>query len=152
MFVKVPDNELPRPTGDGIGKIEHNSNLAHFYAHFVRHTIDTSLEGMTIVYDGANGATSSVGPEILAGPGAKVININVKSRWLKYQSSLWFYAHRRIASGCTNNIMQTLGIANDGDADRCLLVDEKGQVLDGDQIMLLCALKLKKELNSKVIP
>lgn len=38
-----------------------------------------------------------------------------------------------------------LGIANDGDADRCLLVDEKGQVLDGDQIMLLCALKLKEE-------
>lgn len=61
------NNELPRPTGDGIGRIEHNSNLAHFYAHFVRHTINTSLDGMTIVYDGANGAASSVGPEILAG-------------------------------------------------------------------------------------
>ena len=138
------DNELPRPTGDGIGKIEHNSNLAHFYAHFVRHTIDTSLEGMTIVYDGANGAASSVGPEILAGLGAKVININVNPDGLNINHHCGS-THIEGLQVAVQQHNADLGIANDGDADRCLLVDEKGQVLDGDQIMLLCALKLKEE-------
>jgi len=138
------DNELPRPTGDGIGKIEHNSNLAHFYAHFVRHTIDTSLEGMTIVYDGANGAASSVGPEILAGLGANVININVNPDGLNINHHCGS-THIEGLQVAVQQHNADLGIANDGDADRCLLVDEKGQVLDGDQIMLLCALKLKEE-------
>jgi len=138
------DNELPRPTGDGIGTIEYNSNLAHFYAHFVRHTIDTSLEGMTIVYDGANGAASSVGPEILSGLGAKVININVNPDGLNINDHCGS-THIEGLQVAVQQHNADLGIANDGDADRCLLVDEKGQVLDGDQIMLLCALKLKEE-------
>ena len=138
------DNELPRPTGDGIGTIEYNSNLAHFYAHFVRHTVDTSLEGLTIVYDGANGAASSVGPEILSGLGAKVININVNPDGLNINDHCGS-THIEGLQVAVQQHNADLGIANDGDADRCLLVDEKGQVLDGDQIMLLCALKLKEE-------
>ena len=139
-----PDNGIARPTGDGIGKIEFNSNLAHLYAHFVRHTIDTSLEGLTIVYDGANGAASSVGPEILSGLGAKVININVNPDGLNINHHCGS-THIEGLQVAVQQHNADLGIANDGDADRCLLVDEKGQVLDGDQIMLLCALKLKEE-------
>ena len=138
------DNELPRPTGAGIGRVEYNANLAHHYAHFVRHTIDTSLEGLTIVYDGANGAASSVGPEILSGLGAKVININVNPDGLNINHHCGS-THIEGLQVAVQQHHADLGIANDGDADRCLLVDEKGQVLDGDQIMLLCALKLKEE-------
>ena len=113
------DNELARPTGDGIGKIEFNSNLAHLYAHFVRHTIDTSLEGLTIVYDGANGAASSVGPEILSGLGAKVININVNPDGLN------------INHHCGSTHIEGLQVAV--------------QQYNADLGMLLCALKLKEE-------
>ena len=118
--------------------------MAHLYAHFVRHTIDTSLEGLTIVYDGANGAASSVGPEILSGLGAKVININVNPDGLNINHHCGS-THIEGLQVAVQQHNADLGIANDGDADRCLLVDEKGQVLDGDQIMLLCALKLKEE-------
>ena len=138
------NNELPRPTGAGVGTIEYNSNLAHFYAHFVRHTIDISLEGLTIVYDGANGAASSVGPEILAGLGAKVININVAPNGVNINA----HCGSTHLEGLRVAVLQhnaDFGIANDGDADRCLLIDNEGNTLDGDQIMLLCALKLKKE-------
>ena len=138
------NNELPRPTGAGVGIIEYNSNLAHFYAHFVRHTIDISLEGLTIVYDGANGAASSVGPEILAGLGAKVININVAPNGVNINA----HCGSTHLEGLRVAVLQhntDFGIANDGDADRCLLIDNEGNTLDGDQIMLLCALKLKKE-------
>lgn len=137
------DNELPRPTGDGIGSIQFNPNLAHHYAHFVRHTINTSLDGLTIVYDGANGAASSVGPEILAGLGAKVINININpdGKNINHHCGSTHIEGLQVAVKQHNADM---GIANDGDADRCLLVDEQGNVLDGDQIMLLCGLKLKE--------
>ena len=138
------DNELPRPTGDGIGTIEYNSNLAHHYAHFVRHTIDTSLEGLTIVYDGANGAASSVGPEILSGLGAKVININIAPDGVNINH----HCGSTHLEGLRVAVLQhkaDFGIANDGDADRCLLIDNEGETLDGDQIMLLCAMKLKNE-------
>ena len=64
------DNELARPTGDGIGKIEFNSNLAHLYAHLY---VTQSIRPLKFDYryDGANGAASSVGPEILSGLGLK---------------------------------------------------------------------------------
>ena len=121
------DNELPRPTGAGIGRVEYNANLAHHYAHFVRHTIDTSLEGLTIVYDGANGAASSVGPEILSGLGAKVININVNPDGLNINHHCGS-THIEGLQVAVQQHHADLGIAN-----------------DGDQIMLLCALKLKEE-------
>ena len=145
MFVKVRIMNCHAPTGDGIGKIEHNSNLAHFYAHFVRHHNRYILgrHGQSFI-DGANGAASSVGPEILAGLGAKVININVNPDGLNINHHCGS-THIEGLQVAVQQHNADLGIANDGDADRCLLVDEKGQVLDGDQIMLLCALKLKEE-------
>lgn len=138
------NNELPRPTKDGIGSIEYNSNLAHLYARFVQGTIDNSLEGLTIVYDGANGAASAVGPEVLAGLGANVININIAPNGVNINEQCGS-THLEGLQAAVVQHKADLGIANDGDADRCLLVDETGQVLDGDQIMLLCGLKLKEE-------
>ncbi|MDU6074772.1 MAG: phosphoglucosamine mutase [Veillonella parvula] len=121
------DNELARPTGDGIGKIEFNSNLAHLYAHFVRHTIDTSLEGLTIVYDGANGAASSVGPEILSGLGAKVININVNPDGLNINHHCGS-THIEGLQVAVQQHNADLGIAND------LKLKEEGK-LKGDTIV-----------------
>ena len=117
--------------------------LAHEYADFIVSTVTVSLEGMTIVYDGANGAASVVGPEVLKRLGATVIPIHVDPNGINI--------NEQCGSTHLESLQETviahkadLGIANDGDADRCLFVDEKGQVLDGDQIMLLCALKLKE--------
>ena len=136
-------NELSRPTGAEIGHIEYDMELAHEYANFIVSTVTMSLEGMTIVYDGANGAASVVGPEVLKRLGATVIPIHVDPNGTNI--------NEQCGSTHLESLQETviahkadLGIANDGDADRCLFVDEKGQVLDGDQIMLLCALKLKE--------
>ncbi|KGF46910.1 phosphoglucosamine mutase [Veillonella montpellierensis DNF00314] len=136
-------NELARPTGAEIGRIEYHMELAHEYADFIVSTVTMSLEGMTIVYDGANGAASVVGPEVLKRLGATVIPIHVNPNGTNI--------NEQCGSTHLESLQETviahkadLGIANDGDADRCLFVDEKGQVLDGDQIMLLCALKLKE--------
>ena len=107
------------------------------------HVVNTKAVSYTHL-DGANGAASSVGPEILSGLGAKVININVNPDGLNINHHCGS-THIEGLQVAVQQHHADLGIANDGDADRCLLVDEKGQVLDGDQIMLLCALKLKEE-------
>lgn len=140
---KSHENELPRPTGDRIGTIVRHDEFGHEYAQFVASTIDVSLEGMTIVYDGANGAASAVGPEVFESLGAKVIPIHVNPNGVNINDNCGS-THLESLQATVLEHKADLGIANDGDADRCLLVDEKGQVLDGDQIMLLCALKLKE--------
>jgi len=97
-----------------------------------------SLDGMTIVLDCAHGAAYRVAPLVFQELGARVISLGVEPDGLN------------INSGCgslhpefvRNKVLETgadLGIALDGDADRVLLVDEKGTILDGDQIMAMCA-------------
>lgn len=149
---KSGDNELDRPIGADIGRIVQAQSLAHEYVHFVQSTIDVSLEGLTVVYDGANGAASSVGPEVLQGLGAKVIAINVTPDGVNINEN----AGSTHMEGLREAVLAhgaDVGVANDGDADRCLFIDEKGNTLDGDQIMLLCAKHLKEQnkLNDDMI-
>lgn len=138
------ENNLERPTGADIGRILNSRELAHEYAAFVESTVDVSLEGLTIVYDGANGAASAVGPEVFEKLGAKVIAINVDPDGVNINENAGS-THMEGLQAAVVKYGADVGIANDGDADRCLLVDEKGEALDGDQIMLLCAKQLKEQ-------
>ena len=102
------------------------------------------LTGLKVVYDGAHGAASYVGPKILRQLGAEVVAINVTPTGTNINDN----AGSTHLEGLQEAVLREgaqVGIANDGDADRCLMVDEKGQVLDGDQIMLLCGLHLKEQ-------
>ena len=138
------ENNVERPTGADIGRILNSRELAHEYAAFVESTVDVSLEGLTIVYDGANGAASAVGPEVFEKLGAKVIAINVDPDGVNINENAGS-THMEGLQAAVVKYGADVGIANDGDADRCLLVDEKGEALDGDQIMLLCAKQLKEQ-------
>ena len=146
------DEEIIRPTGDGIGTIRQSPELAAKYRDYVKSTVTCSFEGMKIVTDSANGAASDFLPEILRELGADVTAIFREPNGVN------------INNGCGSTHMETLqktvvelgadcGIANDGDADRCLFVDEKGEVLDGDHLMLINALEMKEEgrLNDSMV-
>jgi len=97
-----------------------------------------SLDGMTIVLDCAHGAAYRVAPLVFQELGAKVIPLGVEPDGLNINSGCG-----SLHPNCVRNkVLETgadLGIALDGDADRVLLVDEKGTILDGDQIMAMCA-------------
>jgi phosphoglucosamine mutase len=138
------DETIARPTGDGIGIIRDVPELSDKYRKFVKSTVKGSFKGLKIVTDSANGAASNFLPEILSDLGAEVIPIFHEPNGVN------------INNGCGSTHIETLqrkvvemgadcGIANDGDADRCLFVDEKGQVLDGDHLMIINALKMKEE-------
>ena len=137
------DDGLPRPTKGDIGQIFHHQDWVEEYVNFVVSTSDT-LTGLKVVYDGAHGAASYVGPKILRQLGAEVVAINVEPTGTNINDN----AGSTHLEGLQEAVLREgaqVGIANDGDADRCLMVDEKGQVLDGDQIMLLCGLHLKEQ-------
>ena len=137
------DDCLPRPTKGDIGQIFYHQDWVEEYVNFVVSTSDT-LTGVKVVYDGAHGAASYVGPKILRQLGAEVVAINVTPTGTNINDN----AGSTHLEGLQEAVLREgaqVGIANDGDADRCLMVDEKGQVLDGDQIMLLCGLHLKEQ-------
>ena len=134
---------MPRPTKGDIGTIQYHQEWVQEYVDFVVST-SASLEGLKVVYDGAHGAASYVGPTILRQLGAEVIAINVEPNGTNINDN----AGSTHLEGLQAAVLREgahVGIANDGDADRCLMVDEKGQILDGDQIMLLCGLHLQEQ-------
>ena len=137
------DDGLPRPTKGDIGQIFYHQDWVEEYVNFVVSTSDT-LTGLKVVYDGAHGAASYVGPKILRQLGAEVVAINVEPTGTNINDNAGSTHLEGLQEAVLHEGAQ-VGIANDGDADRCLMVDEKGQVLDGDQIMLLCGLHLKEQ-------
>ncbi|RNC29174.1 MAG: Phosphoglucosamine mutase [Candidatus Dichloromethanomonas elyunquensis] len=140
--VKILD-DLDLPADSGIGRIIEVENAVEDYAQFLKNTAMT-LDGMKIVLDCANGAASEVGPKVLSELGAQVIplfnqpdgiNINVHCG-STYPDAL---ARAVLEYGAD------MGLACDGDADRIIAVDENGNIIDGDFIMVICALALKEK-------
>lgn len=138
------DDNLPRPTGRHIGHIEYRADLLNQYMEFVLSTCQERFEGVKVVLDCANGAAYEAMPKILRRLGADVKVIHALPNGTN------------INDGCGSTHLESLqkavlenhadfGIAHDGDADRCLCVDEKGQIIDGDHILVMCAMDMMKE-------
>jgi len=145
---------VPRPTRRGIGRIYSIDNAFRRYEEFALKSFPPglNLRGYKIVVDCANGATYRVAPQILRELGAEVIvlynspdgtNINRKCGSL-YPEVVRSEVLKKRAD---------VGISLDGDGDRVILIDEKGEVVDGDQVMTLCAQELikKKRLHKKTL-
>lgn len=135
-----------RPSGNDIGKAFRLEDAAGRYIEYVKATIPRgdTLEGLKVVVDCANGAAYKVTPLILRELGAEVIAINDEPDGTN------------INAGCGSLYMEGLcdavrmhkadaGIAHDGDADRTLMCDENGDIIDGDRILGVWALQMKKE-------
>jgi len=130
-----------RPIGAEIGRVRRASDAIERYLDHLFAAIGTRLEGLTVVVDCANGAASSAAPRAYAAAGARVIAINDQPDGLN------------INDGCGSTHLDPLrqavlahgadlGLAHDGDADRCLAVDATGGVIDGDAIMTVLALAM----------
>ena len=137
-------DEIPRPTGEKVGVIRHVHDQADIYRNYVKSTAGTTLSGFRLITDSANGAASDYLPQILEELGAEVIATHREPNGVNINNNcgsthIESLQERVLAEGAD------CGIANDGDADRCLFVDERGQVLDGDHLMLINSLRMKKE-------
>lgn len=126
------------PAGAGVGRIRSEHDLVEKYLHHLNSSISNSLEGLTVVVDGANGSASLVGPEALRRAGAQVISIYCEPNGLNINENCGS-THMDDLFAAVVKHGADLGIAHDGDADRCLAVDADGNFVDGDQILAILA-------------
>ncbi len=135
---------IPRPVSEKIGTIEYNHNLLNHYIEHVAKTVQGSFNGLKIVVDCANGSAFEAAPVVLRRLGAKVIVLNYSPNGININEDCGS-THMQCLQQAVVEQQADLGIAHDGDADRCLAVDEFGNVVDGDQIMAICAIRLLQQ-------
>ena len=104
---------------------------------------ELTLDGITIVLDCAHGAAYKVAPAVFEELGAKVIKLGVEPNGVNINDGYGALHPEKMAQKVREH-QADLGIALDGDADRVIVVDEKGEIVDGDQIMAICARELKE--------
>ena len=133
-----------RPTGAAVGRVINDDQLVNKYIEHLLSTIDVSLSGLKVVVDCANGASSFTAPVALSRAGAEVIAIaNTPDGWNINDgvgsTHLDYLRNAVLKNGAD------VGIAHDGDADRCLAIDATGAEIDGDVIMAILAKGFKAQ-------
>ncbi|MBR0326080.1 MAG: phosphoglucosamine mutase, partial [Selenomonadales bacterium] len=136
--------KLEKPTGAKVGTIEYRTDLAEEYIKYALSTVQGDFKGMKIVVDCANGSSYAVTPEVLRRLGAEVIVLHNEPNGININDNCGS-VHLESLQAAVKEHGAAMGIAHDGDADRCLTVDENGEVVDGDHMMAICALKLQRE-------
>jgi phosphoglucosamine mutase len=138
------------PTGDEIGKAYRVEDAPGRYIEFLKSTFprDLSLEGFKIVVDCAHGAAYRVAPTIFEELGASATAIGVSPDGVNINQEAGALHPQAVAKKVKETGAQ-LGIALDGDADRVVLCDEKGEVVDGDMLLALAAREMKQKGNLK---
>ncbi|SHN36086.1 phosphoglucosamine mutase [Cryptosporangium aurantiacum] len=134
--------EWTRPAGAGVGRIGDLTDGGERYIEHLLTTLPHRLEGVTVVVDCANGAASAVAPELYRRAGATVIPIAADPDGLNINEGVGS-THLDVVRAAVLEHKADIGIAHDGDADRCLAVDADGNTVDGDQIMAILALAMK---------
>lgn len=128
-----------RPTAEQIGRAFRMEDARGRYIVFLKNTFprELTLEGMTIVVDCANGAGYRTAPSVLEELGAKVITLGVNPDGKNINANCGALHPEGLAEAVVKHGAH-VGLALDGDADRLIVVDEKGKVVDGDAIMAIC--------------
>lgn len=135
--------EIELPTGDDVGTITKSDTAVADYVEFAKSTIDCDLSGLKIAVDCANGASYKTAVKVIVELGAEAFVIhnhpNGTNINLRCGST-----HTKEFAEYVKNINVDIGLTFDGDADRLLVIDENGNLLDGDKIMFICAEYLKE--------
>ncbi len=137
------DDQLYRASGAEVGTVEYRHDLVKEYIDFVTATTKERFEGMKVVLDCANGAAYEAMPTILRRLGAEVVVLHNKPNGKNINDHCGS-THLDVIQQAVVEHHADLGIAHDGDADRCLCVDEKGDIIDGDRILVMCAVEMMK--------
>jgi phosphoglucosamine mutase len=131
-----------RPVGSAVGRVRDAYGEADRYISHLLTTVDGSLDGLNVVVDCAHGAAHTVAPEALVRAGARVEAIGARPDGLNINNGYGSTHLDRLQQVVVSRGAD-LGIAYDGDADRCLAVDHTGQIVDGDRIMAVLAADMK---------
>ncbi|WP_047151323.1 phosphoglucosamine mutase [Aneurinibacillus tyrosinisolvens] len=150
--LEAAEDTLPRPTGTSVGfAAEHLAGGQQYLSH-LKSTVAQRFEGLKVVLDCANGAASSLAPLLFANMGAEVVTIGDEPNGSNINEQVGSTHPEQLQAEVLKH-KADIGLCFDGDADRCLAVDENGLMVDGDAIMAICAraLKTKGRLHNNAI-
>jgi len=139
--VRRPADDRVRPVGPDVGRALDDALGAARYREHLLSSLPTQLEGLTLVVDCANGAASSHAARVYSDSGATVHMIGDAPDGLNINDGCGSTELGPLQQAVLD-LGADLGIAHDGDADRCLAVDAEGQIVDGDAILAICAIGL----------
>lgn len=132
-----------RPTGEGVGRVRRLTDGAERYLNHLVEALPNRLDGLHVVLDTAHGAASEVAPEAFRRAGARVTQIGGEPDGLNINDGYGSTHLDKIQAAVVEEGAD-LGIAVDGDADRCLAVDASGLTVDGDKIMMILTLAMRE--------
>lgn len=152
QLLAASEDTLPRPTGEKIGSVIDYLEGGQKYLSHLKSTVTERFEGMKIVLDCANGAVSSLAARLFADVEADVITIGASPNGININEQCGSTHPEKLQEEVLKH-KADLGLSFDGDADRCIAVDDKGEIIDGDYIMAICAraLKAKGKLNNNTV-
>lgn len=132
-------------TGELIGRcLDASEDAAELYAAHLLETVDFRLDGIKVALDCANGASYRIAPKVYKALGAEVIVTGNEPNGININDGCGS-THPEKLSGLVQKTGAHVGLAFDGDADRLIVVDEKGNVIDGDRVIAICARMLKEQ-------
>ena len=143
-YIENIDKVDCNPVGENVGVINHEHNALRDYVDYLKSIINVDLTGMKVVLDCANGASYEVAPTVFKELGANVIDINTTPNGKNINDKCGSTHPEMLQKAVVEN-KADLGLAYDGDADRLIAVDENGNIVDGDHIMVLSAIHLKNK-------
>ncbi len=133
-MIDAPEDKLPRPSAEGLGTVTNYHEGASKYLQFIENTLPEELSGIKVVVDGANGAASALISRLFADMGVDFTTIATHPDGLNINDHVGATHTKKLQEEVVKQGAQ-LGLAFDGDADRCIAVDENGNEVDGDHIM-----------------
>ncbi|AYW48943.1 phosphoglucosamine mutase [Tetragenococcus osmophilus] len=137
-LLDATEDELPRPSADGLGSLEEFPEGLLKYSQYLQQTIKDDLSGLTVCIDAANGATASTVNRLFADLETDFYTIGTSPNGVNINDGVGSTHPEKLADFVVEK-QADVGIAFDGDGDRVIAVDENGQVVDGDKIMYICA-------------
>lgn len=137
-------DQLPRPVGANVGQLNDYLEGGQKYLQFLKQTVEEDFTGIHIALDCAHGAASSLAPHLFADLEADISTIGTNPNGLNINDGVGS-THPETLAQFVLDKKADIGLAFDGDADRLIAIDENGDIVDGDQIMFICAKYFKEK-------
>lgn len=143
-LLELEEDNLPRPTGADLGQVNDYFEGGQKYLQFLKQTVDEDFSGIHIALDCAHGATSSLANYLFADLEADLSTMGASPNGLNINDGVGS-THPESLARFVKEKEADIGLAFDGDGDRLIAIDENGEIVDGDQIMYICAKHLKEQ-------
>lgn len=147
-LIDMTDDQLPRPVGADLGQVMDYFEGGQKYLQYLKNTVDEDFSGIHIALDCAHGATSSLATHLFADLDADISVMGASPNGININAGVGS-THPEALAAMVKEKGADVGLSFDGDGDRLIAIDEKGNIIDGDQIMFICGKYMKEHSRLK---